>query len=56
MQKTKKWRILVLSTLATSFLALQTAEAKNIYCTKRRYFNENRPKSSSHDWGYYEVE
>lgn len=27
MQKTKKWRILVLSTLATSFLALQTAEA-----------------------------
>ncbi|HBJ01535.1 MAG TPA: peptidoglycan endopeptidase [Lysinibacillus sp.] len=27
MQKTKKWRILVLSTLATSFLTLQTAEA-----------------------------
>ena len=27
MQKTKKWRILVLSTIATSFLALQTAEA-----------------------------
>lgn len=27
MQKTKKWRILVLSTLATSFLAFQTAEA-----------------------------
>ncbi|WP_342442456.1 LysM peptidoglycan-binding domain-containing protein [Lysinibacillus sp. FSL K6-0075] len=27
MQKTKKWRILVLSTIATSFLALQTVEA-----------------------------
>ena len=27
MKKTKKWRILVLSTIATSFLAIQTAEA-----------------------------